>query len=66
MKYVMGGKSLQHKNGDDDSGSKVGSLSSLSAATLKACKKSKKDTSDADHSAFAGHFRDFLKLMGKD
>ena len=53
------------KDKDSGSGGKDRSLNSL-PAMIKACGKVEKEATDADYSAFAGHFGAFLKLMGKD
>ena len=50
---------------DSGSDSNDGSLNSL-PSMIKACGKVEKEATDADYSAFAGHFGAFLKLMGKD
>ena len=63
---MLGKKGPKSSDDDDDSGSKVGSLPSLSAAMSKACIKFKKETRDADSLAFVGCFGAFLKSMGKD
>ena len=76
MQYVIYSSDEDDEEDDDDdnndavdedsgSGGKDGSLDSL-PAMIKACEKVEKETTDADYSAFAGHFGAFLKSMGKD